>query len=73
MPFPACDRVCPQCDTGGKPEVNRDEPNGSFYIFHEIFLSVFVVWFGRRAARFSLLLHCYRAAGIHDGKRHFMR
>ena len=29
---------------------------------------VFVVWFGRRAARFSLLLHCYRAAEIHDGK-----
>jgi hypothetical protein len=35
--------------------VNLDEPNGSSYVFHVIFLSVFVVWFGRRAARLMVM------------------
>jgi hypothetical protein len=42
MLFPTCDRVCPQWDTAGPPEVNRDEPEGCVYVFHVMFFSVFV-------------------------------
>jgi hypothetical protein len=45
MLFLAWDRIGPPCDTIGQPEANRDEPNGCVYVFHMIFLSVFVGWF----------------------------
>src|SRR3954468_11770512 len=34
MFFPPRGSICPRSNSGGEPEVNRDKPNGCFYVFH---------------------------------------